>query len=559
MLTELKVSQFAIIDHIHIQFNSGLNILSGETGAGKSILIKSLALLMGAKSSHQDIRSHRERASIEGAFDLSKRPDILDKLENMGIHSEEKELIVRRIIEKNGKSKVYLNGSLSTVTDLRRIVSPLVTMSNPREAPLVEITGQHENKDLISLSYQLDMLDQFCGNFELRAEFKKQYDQAQKLQARIQNLEERSQIREQQLDFLNFQIQEIETLALEEDEDLSLALQIKELKMKGQWDEWLGCSLESLNLGENSILSKVSKMVSSAPDHPSLGGIGKQLSEATILLEDVAFSLQQIQSRQSESEVSLDRLEDRLSRIRKLQKKFGHTVAEILTHLEEMKKEHSELYHLSTTLENLQEEKRKILQGQIQEALKLREKRRTGAQLLAQEVNEELRDLNMKGLEFLISLEELEKPTPTGMDRLLFQTKTGPGEIPRDLGKAASGGELSRLLLSLKQVIGINQYPCTFLFDEVDTGVSGPTAEKVGSKLQHLAQHQQVICVTHLPQVASFGDHHFFIEKKSSPDSVEMEVKRLNQKQRVDEIARLISGEKRTKTSIAHARKLLEL
>ncbi len=187
----------------------------------------------------------------------------------------------------------------------------------------------------------------------------------------------------------------------------------------------------------------------------------------------------------------------------------------------------------------------------------LTKKRTAGAVLLEQEVNNELKDLNMKGLDFLILVEPVEEIQSTGLDRVVFQTRTSKSDSARELARYASGGELSRILLSLKQVIGANQFPRTFLFDEVDTGVSGPTAEKVGAKLKNLAKHQQVICVTHLPQVACFGDHHFFIEKREKKQSVEMAVTKLKKDERIQEIARLISGEKLTKTSLAHAKDLL--
>ncbi len=558
MLSELKVAQFAIIDKIHIHFNQGLNILSGETGAGKSILIKSLALLMGAKSSSQDIRSNKDKATIEGAFDLHDREDILEKLDEMGIETDDQTLIVRRVIQKSGKSRVYLNGHLSTVTDLRRIVFPLVTMSNPTEAPLVEITGQHENKDLMSSRYQLEVVDQFCGNQNLRLQIKELFDEISEIKSRMTELEQRSHLREQQIDFLDFQIQEIESLDLTENEDEELTDKIRGLRNKEKWQDWLNQSLFHLSESDASILTRLNKILSGAPDHSSLKETIQQLQQAQTVLEDAAFNLQQFTGIEDSSEESLESLEERLSRIRKLQKKFGDKVSDIFTSLEEMKKEHHELTNLSETLSQLAKERDQKRKALTEVSLNIRKKRVSGAKLLAKEVNSELKDLNMKGLIFLIDIEELPEPTSTGADRVVFRTQTGAKDEPRDLAKAASGGELSRILLSLKQVTGANQFPRTFLFDEVDTGVSGPTAEKVGAKLKNLAKHQQVICVTHLPQVASFGDHHFFIEKQPTKDTVEMSVSLLDKKKRIDEIARLISGEKLSKTSIAHAKKLLE-
>lgn len=557
MLTELKVSQFAIIDKIHIHFDQGLNILSGETGAGKSILIKSLALLMGAKSSAQDIRSNKDRATIEGAFELKDRPDILEKLEEMGVESEEHQLIVRRLILKNGKSRVYLNGHLSTVTDLRRVVFPLVTLGNPTDAPLVEITGQHENKDLMSRRYQMDILDQFCGNLEIRADILSLYNHMNDLQERMNDLRSKSQHREQQIDFLEFQIKEIESLELIENEDEELKDQIKILKEQGQWQDWIQKSLDTISDSEPSVLGKIKKLMQQAPNHSDIKTVVEQMQVAYSSLEDVAYQLQNLQDRAGDPEYSLEEMEERLSRIRKLQKKFGQSVGDILRSLGEMKTEFSKLNNASETLLHWQSQYDEMKKQLIIQAEKLRKKRMVGAQLLGKEVNRELKDLNMKGLQFIIAVSPTEEVQSTGMDRVLFQTQTGSEDEPRELARAASGGELSRILLSLKQVVGANQFPRTFLFDEVDTGVSGPTAEKVGSKLKNLAKHQQVICVTHLPQVASFGDHHFFIEKQPTKKTVEMSVKALSPQERVNEIARLISGEKITQTSRAHAKELL--
>jgi len=559
MLSELKVSQFAIIDHIHIHFNSGLNILSGETGAGKSILIKSLALLMGAKSSSQDIRSNKDKATIEGAFDLSQRPDIEGRLAEMGIETDEKELIVRRVVQKSGKSKVYLNGHLSSLADLRRIVFPLVTISNPNDAPLIEITGQHENKDLISSRYQMDTLDQFCGNSKIRENIEEVFHQIHTIDIEILDLEALARQREQQMDFLQFQINEIEDLELKESEDTLLKSRIKDLREQERWLQWRQTALESISESDRSILSVLKNIMIRAPEYSLIAPLKVQLQESLAQLEDVAFQLQTMGDTEANGDETLNDLEDRLSRIRKLQKKFGEDVAQILLALKEMKAKHAQLANLSDTLEELKEQREHLIKSLHTKCQKLRKKRLEGCHLLQKEVNQELADLNMKGLKFLIAVEPITEPQSTGMDRVVFRTQTGPKDEPRDLARVASGGELSRILLSLKQVIGASHLPRTFLFDEVDTGVSGPTAQKVGAKLKNLAQHQQVICVTHLPQVASFADFHYFIEKNTGQDKVEMKVRNLNKEERIQEIARLISGEKTTKASLQHAKELLML
>ncbi len=568
MLAEIKISQFAIIDSIHIHFDHGLNILSGETGAGKSILIKSLALLMGAKSSGQDIRSNETGASIEGVFKLNDRKDILKKLNEMGLDSEDNNLIVRRLLQKNGKSKVYLNGHICGVGDLRKIVFPLISLSHPGEAPLIELTGQHESKDLLSPRYQIDTLDQFCEHSDLRQQVAKNLDSLNQKIRQIEELKKLSQQREQQMDFLDFQIREIENMNLQENEGEILSAKIKNLKNAEQWQFWLQESGDCLdNNPDTSILSQLNKILTQAsefqeiPEHSSIAPIKEQLRQSFTQLEDVAFQLQQLgrqgPEERGEGEESLENLEERLSRLRKIQKKFGSEIPEILKQLEQMKKEYDSLNHLSENLTNLEQDCQKERQNLLKLCEKLRNRRKSGAEKLAREVNRELKDLNMKGVEVFITILPQTEISSTGQDRVVFQIQGGKQDRIRDMAQVASGGELSRILLSLKQVVGAAKNPRTFLFDEVDSGVSGPTAEKVGAKLKNLAKRQQVICVTHLPQVARFGDHHFFIEKQINGDRVEMSVRSLDQKQRIIEIARLISGEKQTKTSLAHARELL--
>ena len=553
MLTELKVSRFAIIDNIHIFFDHGLNILSGETGAGKSVLIRTLALLMGAKPSNQDIRSNADEASIQGVFDLSNRRDVLERLHEMGIESEENQLIIRRLLKKNGKSRVYLNGQPCTVSNLRRIVFPTTTQGH---LPLIEITGQHESRDLISTRRQIDILDEFSASVVLRGQVSQALDNRNQIQREMEELKTLCQQREQQMDFLDFQIKEIEALNLREDEDVILEKKIKDLKQKQSWQHWIQETSQYLQNSNTSVLDQLKQILKQAPDHCSLTTPKEQISQALLLLEDATFGLQQQIQGEQEQEKPLEKLEERLSRLRKIQKKFGSGVPKILEQLEQMKQEHDKLHHLSENLENLEKTLTEHEQKLSKLCQKLSEKRNSGAQELARKVNRDLKDLNMQGLEFLIGILPQEISS-MGRDRVVFQTKSGKKEDARELIQATSGGELSRILLSLKQVVGDNNHPRTFLFDEVDSGVSGVTAEKVGARLKKLARHQQVICVTHLPQVASFGDHHFLIEKQTKGDSVGISVTVLDKKQRIREIARLISGQRQTKTSIAHARELL--
>ncbi len=559
MLQELKVVNFAIIENLHIQFRTGLNILSGETGAGKSVLLKSLGLLMGQKSSVESIRSGSTQASVEGSFDLSKRKDLRKKLEEMGIECEEGLLVVRRLMSED-KSRVYLNGTMSTLNALRDMVSPLIEVAG-HSAPLIEMTGQHENRSLLSKAYHLDLMDQYSGTWELRQKFQEKFDAWKSAQRQISDLEREAQHKAQRLDFLIYQRDEIQNLGLDPDTDIGIEVEIKKLKNSARIGGFVDSVEEALINDQDAAVSRLTVILKKSSEFaqidPSLSEKLKGLEEAKTLIEDAAYDLRSYVSNIESDPHRLEELESRLSGLRKLQKKYGSTVEDIFTALKNFEIEISSLENSDQQIADLKLEFEKLDKELKKMAAALHEKRSNSSRMLAQSVNAELAELNMKGVIFHVSVEKLDQLTSTGSSDVEFLSQTSPKDPKRPLAKFASGGELSRILLSLKRVVGFSHQPRTYLFDEVDTGVSGPTAEKVGRKLKSISKGQQVICVTHLPQVAAFGDAHFFIQKSPQKGSVAMEIIELKQKERVQEIARLISGEKISKTSLAHAEQLL--
>lgn len=560
MLLELNVSQFAIINNVHIKFNSGLNILSGETGAGKSVLLKSLALLMGEKASADTVRSGAEQATIEGLFDISQRPDIIERLKDQGIETDDETLVVRRIVSSQGKNKIYINGGLSTLTALQSIVAPLIEVTG-QAVPLIEMTGQHDNRHLLSKTYHLDVLDLHAGNFQVRESYQAQYDEYKTICEDIEQIESESRMREQRLDFLKFQRDEIKTLNLRPGEDTLLQSNYERMKNSSRLSEWATQSEEALLGDDDSAIVRLHKVLQKGSElkrfDPLIEEKLKNLSDAKSLIEEFVYDLRGYQNDLDNSENSLDTLESKLSELRKLQKKYGDSVEDILAAYEKIEAELLALENSDERLEQLKKQKAEIELRLKKIAEQLHIKRSQGASRLADEVNAELKDLNMKGVEFLVHIQKLERLTINGISEAEFMIKASPKDPERPIAKVASGGEMSRILLSLKNVIGEGDLPRSYLFDEVDTGVSGPTAEKVGKKLKSIAKDQQVICVTHLPQVACFADHHFFISKSQSKAGVSMKVEELQDQARVEEIARLISGEKITKTSLAHAKELL--
>ncbi|KHD89227.1 MAG: DNA repair protein [Bdellovibrio sp. ArHS] len=559
MLLELKVSNFAIIENLHITFKEGLNILSGETGAGKSVLLKSLSLLMGGKASSDTIRTGAAQATIEGSFDISKRADIIENLKSMGIEVDEDILIVRRVLSAGDKSKVYLNGSLNTLNSLRDIVAPLVELAG-HSAPLIEMTGQHENRNLMSKAYHLDLLDQYAGTWDKRLLFTEKYNRYHAIFAEIKKLESDAKQKAQRLDFLIYQRDEIANLDLSPGEDMELEVEVKKLKNSSRIGSFVDQAEEALYTDDDSAISRLNAILKKGLElagvDPQIGAKLENLEQAKALIDETVYELRQYASKIDADPQRLEEAEGRLSDLRKLQKKYGSTVDDILKALMDMEIEISNLQNSESKVESLKKEASVILKELEALGGDLHKRRMKGADLLAESVNAELLDLNMKGVTFHVQVEKMDLSS-TGISDVEFLSQTSAKDVKRPLAKFASGGELSRILLSLKRVVGSTNQPRTYLFDEVDTGVSGETAEKVGKKLKTIAKGQQVICVTHLPQVAAFGDIHFFIQKSPQKGSVAMLVSELKTKDRVQEIARLISGEKISKTSVAHAEQLL--
>ena len=561
MLIELKVKNFAIIENLSLGFGPGLNILSGETGTGKSVLLKSLSLLMGEKAEHDVVRAGVDHAVIEGYFDLSDRPDVVKGLDEMGFDVSDDALVVRRMISASGKGKVYLNGALSPLASLRAIVAPLITLTG-RQTPLIEMTGQHDNRHLQSKAYHLEILDLYSGTWTTRLEFETCYQRLRELDQEMARLEEADRAREQRLDFLRFQAEEIGALGLVAGEEADLETRVSRMRNSTRLIEFVTSSVDCLYANDDAVLVALHHVLQRGQELAQvdleLNERLKPLVEVKAVLEDAIFELREYGRKLDADPAELNQLEERLSGVRKLQKKYGRGVDEIL-------KAHQGILAEIETLEGSEE----ILRGLAQERVRLTKalgtiardlqaRRTAGATRLDRGVNEELSDLNMKGVRFSIAVNWLPEAVSTGQSDVEFMIQASKKDPPKPIAKIASGGELSRILLALKRVVGSSDRPRTYLFDEVDTGVSGQTAEKVGKKLKAIARGQQLICVTHLPQVARFADQHFLIDKAPlKGGGMRMSVTQLKPDDRVREIARLILGETISPTSLDHARQLL--
>jgi DNA repair protein RecN (Recombination protein N) len=439
-------------------------------------------------------------------------------------------------------------------------VAPLIEVAG-HSAPLIEMTGQHENRNLMSKAYHLDLLDQYAGTWDKRLLYTEKFNRYHGIFAEIKKLESDAQQKAQRLDFLIYQRDEIANLDLSPGEDLELETEVKKQKNATRIGSFVDSAESALYSDDDSAIARLNAVLKKGMElaniDPEIAAKLESLEQAKTLIDESVYELRQYAAKIDADPQRLEEVESRLSDLRKLQKKYGTSVDHILKALMEMEIEISNLQNSDSKIESLKKEATALHTELKALAADLHKRRQKGADLLASSVNAELLDLNMKGVTFHVNAAQLPELSSTGISDIEFMSQTSSKDMKRPLAKFASGGELSRILLSLKRVVGSSNQPRTYLFDEVDTGVSGETAEKVGKKLKSIAEGQQVICVTHLPQVAAFGDVHFFIQKSPKKDSVAMVVDELKQKERVQEIARLISGEKISKTSLAHAEQLL--
>lgn len=560
MLLELRIKNFVIIEKTSISFKPGFNVLSGETGSGKSVLLKGLSVLMGASTSNDMVGSYGEDAHVEGFFDIQERNDVKKRLNELGLNTDDGTLIVRRVIGK--KNRVFINGSLVTLSELKNLVTPILEIAGPFSAPLMEMTGQHDTKQLLSTSYHRFLLDLYAGLGSKLEIYKEKFYQRETLIEEIENLKKKSQDNAHQLDFIKYQLAEIQNFELDLEKDLRLQDRIFQLKNKQKFLDFLSLTDNFLNLSDESVLTSLGKVIKAAENfednYSAISTILENLRTAQNLIEESSYELASLSNEDLDSEETLESLIERYSKLRGLQKKYGEDLNQLIAAEENLIQE-------IDTLENADqmiEEKEALLEDIESELMGLatimHDLRKEASETITKKVNTQLEDLNMKGVKFHIGLERIDELNKYGNSKIEFLVQSHKDSEKRPLAKTASGGELSRILLSIKTVLGENEWPRTYLFDEVDTGVSGPTAQLVGRKLKEMSFDQQVLCVTHLPQVAAQADYHFVIEKVPEGQHFQMKVRELDKKQRIDEIARLISGETISDSSREHAKKLLE-
>ena len=561
MLKELNIKNFAIIDQLRVEFTPGLCVFTGETGAGKSIVVDALNLALGERASAELIRTGCQEAVVEAAFELDGRGggEISALLAEAGIDAQDGEdLIVRRVLSAAGKNKVYINGSLANLATLSAL-----------GAHLADIHGQHEHQSLLSLERQREMLDSFGELGGLVDEVAEAYRRLQDFRRELSGLESGERDRAQREDMLRFQKNEIEAAMLKPGEDAEL---VNEQGLLANSEKLAGLAAaadEALYSSDASVLSGLSKAVASLKD---IAAIDSRMSQALELCEtgraQIEEAAREVSAYADRVEFDPDRLEhigDRLDFIRKLKKKYGDSIEEILEFGEKASAELERMEQSTGELERLRKDIASIKSGLTAKAQALTKKRGAAAGVLTKKIEAELAQLGMKKTAFLVKVtqepgddtEDGRRLGPHGADRVEFLISPNPGEEPKALARIASGGELSRIMLALKTILVEGDSIPTVVFDEVDAGIGGAVAEEVGKKLKRVAAKRQVFCITHLPQIACMADSHYGVSKSVVKDRTSTGVRRLAEKERVDELARMLGGKTITEATLRHAEEMI--
>lgn len=555
MLSELSIKNFAIIEELSISFEKGLTVLSGETGAGKSIIIDAIHLIVGGRGSSEFVRHGEDKTEIEGLFQIdSDGHPLFSKAEEFGIDVEEGMIVLRREISKSGKSVCRINGKLVTISTLREIGSTLV-----------DIHGQHEHQELMDETKHLSLLDQFGGEEieDASQEYISIYQSYVETLKRLKDLSENEQQMAHRVDLLSFQLDEIQKADLKLNEDEELIEEKRRLSNYEKLHEAINLSYSALQ-GDNKGLDWLGLAMSHLEDAASIDTDYKETAETVsnsfYQLEDVMRSLRnELDSLEFDPE-RLSNIEERLNEINQLKRKYGKTIEEILEYGAKIEEELETLQNKETHIEKLQKELSIIKKDLAVEARELSNIRQKYAGELTALIHKELKELYMEKTVFEVRFRsDYENFTPAGSDKVEFYLSTNPGEPLKQLSKTASGGELSRIMLALKSIFSKHQGVTSIIFDEVDTGVSGRVAQAIAEKIYHVSVDSQVLCISHLPQVAAMADSHLYIAKNILDGRTRTSVKKLEENEKISEIGRMISGVEITDLTKEHAKELLQL
>jgi len=574
MLHEIHIHNYAVIETLRVEFQPGLNVLSGETGSGKSILIDALGLALGGRASSDVIRTGQERAAVTAIFRAERRPLWRTWLEEYGLAaSEEPEIILRREIQTGGRSRLLVNDQPVTVAAVKAL------------APfLLEVHGQSEHVALLQKAAQLDLLDQFTGAEELLERVGTQHARRRALEQEMASLTQNEQDRLRSIDLLSFQAQELGQARLVPGEDARLEEEKRVLANLEKIRAAASAAFGNLYEEEGSACSRLAvasrALEELARYDPTLSPDAESLSGARAVLDELAYSLRDYLNRLPANPERLGEIEDRLALIDRLKRKYGKSIEEILAYRDEIQQQLARLEHADERRSEVARELAAASDEYLAAARKLSDQRREAARKLERLIREELGQLGMEKARFQVHFERasvngadplrsISLGSAKGIDEIELRISPNPGEDLRPLEKIASGGELSRLMLALKTVVG-SQRPGngarqwrraarTFIFDEIDAGIGGRTAEAVGRRLKRLARDTQVLCVTHQAQIACFADHHYYVEKLERSGRVLTTIRHLDsEKDRAAELARMLSGAQITDAALKHAAAMLK-
>lgn len=563
MLQELSIRNFTIIDDLNISFSDGLTILSGETGAGKSIIINAFNLLLGSRATANLIRTGYETAELEALFQITNQNKVIGIMKKNGYDPEEG-LLIRRIISKSNRHRIYINGRLATIQLLNSITENLASIS-----------GQHAHQGLLKENQHLLILDMYGGLIPRRNKVYRCYHEILPLIQKLNDLELLKNRQTEHIQLLEFQQKEIAAASIQIGEDTDLERERVRLQNREKLFTAVQNSLEALYSSQGAAIER---LVTAKNDLDSASQIDSELfatvnglAETIYHLEDIAEELRGYLKKIELGENRIESVEDRLDTLNKLKRKYGRSLEDVISHLESIEHELSEIGGLEDSIDDTREKLSNLHNKLGKLAKTLSMKRKQAAKSLAQKVEKELDTLKMPETKFQVLLQTtaVDKNTDSyiatgeyainenGIDRATFQIATNVGEPLKPFSEIVSGGELSRVVLALKAISAESEAVETIVFDEVDAGISGSIGGVIGKKLSSLARHHQIICITHLPQIAKFGDHHFRISKTVSNGRTKTTIHRLGQEERVKEIARMLGGEKITRTTLDHAHEML--
>ena len=553
MLHELVVENYAVVDRLRVRFHAGLNLLTGETGSGKSIVVDALGLLLGGRASADMIRSGQERARVSGVFDAGERAAKV--LAAAGFETEDGELLIEREILSNGKSRVFVNSRPATVAVLKDL------------APhLGDIHGQHDQQLLFEPAAQLAMLDAFGHTRDLRGKVRELFGAWKRTTTEIAQLEGSEQEKTRLLDLWQFQRREIEAASLRSGEDTELDAERRVQQNAGKLLETAGAAWEALYEAPESAWTTARAVAKKLDELARIDSVmepvRQALEPALIAMQDVSYSLRDYLGRMEANPARLEEIETRLAALDKLKRKYGATVDEILTFLDDVARKLNDVESAGERLGELKREQARVAAEYEKAAAELTARRKIAAGHLGQRVEQELKPLAMDRTVFRVTVEPAAEWSETGADRVQFLVSANVGEEPKPMERIASGGELSRIALALKTcLVGpagrASAPPRTLVFDEIDTGIGGRAAEGVARRLKGLAAENQVLCVTHLPQIACFADHHYLVGKFERSGRTVAEIAELDAKASTEEIGRMLSGELLTPEALRNAEELV--